>query len=260
MSKEISINELHNILYDIAKAFHDICSKHNIPYYMLGGTLLGAVRHKAIIPWDDDMDFGVPRLYFKQVKEVLDRELPCHYRVVDLIHDDKSVSPTLKIEDTRTVIREFGKTAKCSVFVDVFPLDKTNGDRTLYSRNSLIQNLVRIDQYRTTQKDRDCIKKIVETITKCFFCVFPKNYFLLKANEIASNGEGDFIANHFGFWRMKEIMPQKIFQERKLYEIGRLKLYGVKDYDKYLESLYGDYMILPSEEKRHIHILEMYWK
>lgn len=260
MGKEILINDLHNILYDIAKSFHDICSKYDIPYYMLGGTLLGAVRHKAIIPWDDDMDFGVPRQYFKQVKEILNTELPCYYRVVDLINDKESASPTLKIEDTRTIIRELGKEQKHGVFVDIFPLDKTNGKRTLYSRNSIIQNLVRIDQYRTHQKDRHGIKKVVETISKFIFYIFPQNYFLRKANEIASNGEGNFCANHFGFWRMKEIMPLKIFQKKRLYDIGKLQLYGVADYDQYLKSLYGDYMKLPSEDKRHIHILEMYWK
>lgn len=80
------------------------------------------------------------------------------------------------------------------------------------------------------------------------------------AEEIAANGNGDCCANHFGFWRMKEIMPIKIFQKREIYDIGNIQLYGVADYDNYLTSLYGDYMLLPPEDKRHIHISEMYWK
>ena len=66
MKKTISLPECHNILLNIAIDFHNTCAKHNIPYYMLGGTQLGAVRHKGFIPWDDDMDFGVPRMYFEQ--------------------------------------------------------------------------------------------------------------------------------------------------------------------------------------------------
>lgn len=260
MNKEITLDGLHEILYDIAKNFHDICTRNAIPYYMLGGTLLGAVRHKSIIPWDDDMDFGVPRKYFGQLKLFLSQELPAYYKVVDLINDNESASPTLKIEDTRTSIKEFGKVQRHGVFVDIFPLDKTNGNKSLFSRNSLIQNLVRIDQYRKKQEDRRGIKKLIEFVTKNVFCLFPQNYFLRKADEIAANGNGDCCANHFGFWRMKEIMPIKIFQKREIYDIGNIQLYGVADYDNYLKSLYGDYMQLPPEKKRHIHISGMCWK
>lgn len=260
MNREITLDGLHEILYDIAKEFHDICTRNAIPYYMLGGTLLGAVRHKSIIPWDDDMDFGVPRRYFGQLKVILSQELPAFYRVVDLINDKESASPTLKIEDTRTSIKEIGKAQRHGVFVDIFPLDKTNGNKSLFSRNSIIQNLVRIDQYRDTKDDRYGAKKIIEIVAKAAFCFFPRTYFLRKADYIAANGNGVFCANHFGYWRMKEIMPLSIFQKRKLYAIGTIQMYGVADYDSYLKSLYGDYMQLPPEDKRHIHISEMYWK
>lgn len=260
MRQITDIKQLHGILLDIGKEFHRICTDNNIPYYMLGGTMLGAVRHKAIIPWDDDMDFGVPRQYFNQLKEILNQKLPSCYQVVDLINDRESASPTLKIEDTRTIIKEFGKAQKHGVFVDVFPLDKTNGNRSFFSRNSIIQNLVRIDQYRETKDDRHGVKKVIEIIAKTVFGLFPRNYFLHKADSIAANGKGTFCANHFGFWRMKEIMPIDIFQKRKMYDIGTIQMYGVVDYDDYLKSLYGDYMQLPPENKRHIHISEMYWK
>lgn len=69
--RKISIEELHAKLLDIAKVFHQICERHQIPYYMISGTMLGAVRHKDIIPWDDDMDFGVPREYFDELHAIL---------------------------------------------------------------------------------------------------------------------------------------------------------------------------------------------
>ena len=70
-----NVEEIHHILLNIAAAFHQICIKHDIPYCMLGGTMLGAVRHKGFIPWDDDMDFAVPREYYEKIIELLEQEL-----------------------------------------------------------------------------------------------------------------------------------------------------------------------------------------
>ena len=74
--KKMTLDEIHLTLLDIAKEFDRICVKHNIPYYMIGGTMLGAVRHKGFIPWDDDMDFGVPVEYYEELQRILDKELP----------------------------------------------------------------------------------------------------------------------------------------------------------------------------------------
>ena len=63
MKKELSIEELHQIVLNIGKEFHKICINNNIPYYILAGTMLGAIRHKGFIPWDDDIDIGIPRQY-----------------------------------------------------------------------------------------------------------------------------------------------------------------------------------------------------
>ena len=92
-----SAEELHGILLGIGRAFDDLCRKHNIPYYMLGGTMLGAVRHGGIIPWDDDLDFGVPREFFDRLKQVLSDELPDPYRVVTLEKSDSMLNEIIKI-------------------------------------------------------------------------------------------------------------------------------------------------------------------
>lgn len=59
--RKLDINEVHQLLLEVMVEFHNFCEAHNIKYYMIGGTLLGAVRHKGFIPWDDDMDVGMLR-------------------------------------------------------------------------------------------------------------------------------------------------------------------------------------------------------
>lgn len=86
--KEITTaQELHGILIELGEVFHRICMKHHLTYYMLGGTMLGAIRHKGFIPWDDDMDFGMPRADYERLKQLLAAEIPppvrgAHGRIV----------------------------------------------------------------------------------------------------------------------------------------------------------------------------------
>ena len=80
--RRIDIKECHQHLLEIAKCFDQLCATHHIPYYMLGGTMLGAIRHRGFIPWDDDMDFGIPRPFFDQFIKIAEKELPQQYSLL----------------------------------------------------------------------------------------------------------------------------------------------------------------------------------
>lgn len=84
--KNIDIHENHSLLLNLAVAVADIAKKHNIPFFMVGGTMLGAIRHKGFIPWDDDMDFGVTYDHYFKFIDILRHELPERYRC--LTYDD----------------------------------------------------------------------------------------------------------------------------------------------------------------------------
>ena len=149
MKKTISLPECHSILLNIATAFHNICVAHNIPYYMLGGTQLGAVRHRGMIPWDDDMDFGVPREYFEQLKHILSTELQSSYNVISIDNTTQYYAGYIKIEDSNTVVETLDDCSFPSgINIDIFPLDRTNGNVGFFSRNNLILLLYKIENYR----------------------------------------------------------------------------------------------------------------
>ena len=69
--KKISLEEIHKIELDIMDYIHKICEENQIRYYLVGGTLIGAIRHKGFIPWDDDMDIDMPRKDYERFKQVL---------------------------------------------------------------------------------------------------------------------------------------------------------------------------------------------
>ena len=82
MRETTDIKEIQDAVLKIAIEFKRIMNKHNIPYYMIGGTMLGAIRHGGFIPWDDDMDFGVLRCDYERAKDVLKKELQNPYRLL----------------------------------------------------------------------------------------------------------------------------------------------------------------------------------
>ena len=69
-----SLRRLQLVELDLLKQVDSICKENGIPYYAMGGTLLGAIRHKGFIPWDDDIDIGIPRPYYNKLAKILNSE------------------------------------------------------------------------------------------------------------------------------------------------------------------------------------------
>ena len=239
MTKIDNIEELHKILLDIAKDFHQVCVENNIPYYMLGGTMLGAVRHKGFIPWDDDMDFGVERKYFEKLEQIYAER-----------------KGTLILEPARSNIKE-----DLGINIDVFFFVFTNGKRGIFSRNRMVRYIAVINslKYRSFQglKFRTIIKAIIFRIV---FFPFSKIFLLNFAKRYLIPGKGDYLSNLYGFWGTREVVPNDVMGEPTLYQFEDIHLYGPEKFDEYLSFLYGDYMRLPPEDSRHIHLNKAYIK
>lgn len=252
----MDIIEMHSFTLEIGKCFHNICKELNIPYYMLGGTMLGAVRHKGFIPWDDDMDFGIPRRYFEEFEIKCKSLLPDYYKLVCSKEYEFQINyDTIKIVDTRFSIAEVGKEASnvnMGLFIDIFPLDESNGSWSVLSRNKLVESLLRWNSYKYIPLPDGSSKKI-KTIA-AFVNLLPHDYLKRLAHSLFIN-EGTHYSNYGGYWGMKETISKDVFGTPRLYEFEGAQLFGVEDSNSYLQSLYGDYMQLPPEDKRHSHII-----
>lgn len=260
--RKIDINECHKLLLGIAKEFDRICTKHNIPYYMLGGTMLGAIRHKGFIPWDDDMDFGVPRPHYQKLIEVLEKDLPKSYRCCTFENHEAVKSPFIKIADCNTLIDDprtrMSLEKQIGLNIDIFPLDCCDKDDKNVKRIHRWLDLSQIIYIESTRGNK--LKTIVKFLLRLIFPI-RYNAMMRKINVwAASLPKGKCWGNLFGRWRVKEIIPLEWYGEGVRYEYEDTTFCGIKNYDDYLTHMYGEYMQLPSVEKRDCHADNVYIK
>ena len=250
------------ILLQMMKWLHGYLEKENIRYFALGGTALGAVRHQGFIPWDDDMDIGVPRADYERLKEIsktMPQDSP--YRLEFPLENEDYDYTFAKLYDVNTTLVENTKReAKRGVYIDIFPLDGA-GNRLEGSRKILkkinIQRKIFIAKYNCLSKKRKFYKTFV------IFCVRAAPAFisgkraimqriekLCKKNEYE---ESVFVGNLFGAWGEREIMPRETLGVPKLAQFEDMQIYIPENHDEYLTYLYGDYMTPPPPEKQKSH-------
>lgn len=249
------IKEVHAIILGIAKEFHRICVENEIPYYMLGGTMLGAIRHRGFIPWDDDMDFGVPRKYISKLIVCLKNELPQNMKIILPSDDYGVVSEIIKVSDFNTIIDEQNKEhikKKMGLFIDIFPLDESDNNWKKYSRNWIIlfmQGSHNLIMYPSTSIKAKLLRMIVRCIPDCIY---------YKIIGLFRFRRGDYISNYSGAWGHKETVPKECFATPVLYDFEDEQFFGVSIPEIYLKALYNNYMELPPVDKRHIHLDKIY--
>ena len=126
--KKIGIEDLKKIELELLIDFDKICKAHNLRYFLIGGTLLGAVRHKGFIPWDDDIDVGMPRSDYEILMKNAVDWLPKHISLRNWKNTKDYVYQFSKIENNKTILienkYEHLKSRKGGVYIDVFPFDR----------------------------------------------------------------------------------------------------------------------------------------
>ena len=265
---------LHQVDMEIAKAVVALCDKHGLTYYMLGGTMLGAIRHQGFIPWDDDIDLGMPREDYERFLELAPQELPQGLKVVNYRNTPDYQYYITRVQDTDTRVEEerIGNDSRYTcASIDIFPIDGTPNNgllrkiyffRVLYHR-ALMSLCYKdsIDRKRKRSNKEKLLLWImeripVEKLTTPYKqkCKIDK---LLRKQKVEGS---KYIGNIMGAYRTREIVPADFYGSGAYYPFEDTQLRGLAKYHEYLTYTYGDYMQLPPEDKRktHFKILEIH--
>lgn len=271
MREITNLSELQTILKDILSVFADYCDKHNLFYSLYGGTMLGAIRHQDIIPWDDDVDVCMPRPDYDKLISLQETDpIPGCMLFAPGMRD--YIYPFLKVSMNGTRVRETYLESRYSVFgiyIDVFPMD---GYPLNFSDTQFLQICDKLDNFKSSKtmacmncRRENRFKEVLLYIKKCLITNGHKfDYYLKKIVSIAEDTEfkyddAEYLVCLYSAYIKKLKIKKSDYMERRLYQLGNREYYGIKNYDIYLFQLYGDYMKLPPVEKRQsIHYAKFY--
>ena len=268
-----SLNETQQYILQVLREVIHVLDELEIPYYMQGGTMLGAIRHGGFIPWDDDVDLGIPRADYERLLTKVAERLPENLEL--RTYDDASDHHYYfaRIVDTRYQIRRMGSLEERleNVWVDLFPLDGMPNGAMARMWHKLRLLMVRL-KYHLSCFEKVNIKRpgrpaIERFIIKIATWTRVGKWFntrkqLDKMDALLKKyppEESDWLINFMGqtSYKFNEMFKKEVYGRKTAYQFEDFSLIGPEQYDAYLKSLYGDYMTPPKESDRNAHASEL---
>ena len=262
MKKEINVEELKQIQLNILKFADKFCKENNLKYYLAYGTLLGAVRHKGYIPWDDDIDIIMFREDYEKFVTTFN---DANYKVFATEVNSKYPYPFAKVGDTRTYFEEEIKDViDTGVNIDIFPLDYLPEEKVekICKRRDFLQKLWMIKRLPRLKR-RGFLKNSLLAISQCLLAPISVHYIVKKMEDNAKkwNLKESSICGNIAYGYDPDVYPSGDFKEQVELKFEDTSFPCPLDYDNVLKVMYGDYMKLPPVEKQvsHHHFIA-YWK
>ncbi len=259
MRKIEDIHELRSIQLNILKEIHRFCEKSGVTYFLSSGTLIGAVRHKGYIPWDDDIDVYMPRASYDRFLKTYCDETG-KYVILDPSKTTDYYYTFAKLADSRTMMVENETPGfKIGVFVDIFPIDfiSDNPDEQerIFKRKRLLYKIRRCKISR-----HNPLGSRLAYLCYKYLPLSVKQLDKMISRLIISNTETNTVCN---LTEAGPVTTQGCFAAKDIatavdIEFEGLMLKTMAGYVDYLTHTYGDYMRLPPVEERVTHEFEAY--
>lgn len=255
MREITNTKELQEIELGILKKIHAFCEARGLRYSLCGGTLLGAVRHKGFIPWDDDVDIFMPRPdYERFCREFCAEGVSLHTHENDAAY----LYPFAKVYDDGTLLREsIYPKIEAGVYVDVFPVDGFPDDsasiRRALRERSLCLRWISYKHLSLFRRERAFWKTLILWGIRLPLALFTNRFFIRVFRRLVMRHgfEGNpFVACMTWGYGARECMPAEAFSKIVDVDFEGEKFKALAGWETYLRNLYGNFMQLPPPEKR----------
>lgn len=256
-----NLGELQKINLEMLLETKRICEKNNIKYFLIGGSLIGAVRHKGFIPWDDDLDIGMLREDYEKFLSVCKNELSNDYFLQNKDTDSNfGFCFTKMLKNNTLLIEKATVTSMCKkgIFIDIVPFDNVPNNFLLKILQALridvLKRLILLKTNYDISMGRRGIKRIIFVFFKwlCKFWskefLFKKIFTYIKKYNTKESKEVVYISGAYDY--LKVCFNKKWVEETIYLDFENEKISCPKGYHNYLKKVYGDYMKFPSKNKR----------
>ena len=249
----LSLEDGQRITLEVLDELDAFCRSRDIPYFVIGGSLIGAIRYHDLLPWDDDIDVAMKREdYERFCGEYQDSDafklFTCE-RVEGYRHGMAKLvrRGTLFVESTARDV-PFG------VFVDIFPLDAAQspdnrGVSRVY-RSVKIYNYAHVINAHATRANG--LKNAIRIMLGATVGLFPYKRHFSRIEQRMTSGEGDYLFNYWGAWGKKEHARAESFSSTTDVTIRGKRYLAPVGYQEWLANVYGSYMD-PPDEAPHYH-------
>ena len=263
---ELSLDEIKRLELDVLRDVAAFCEQNGLRYFLAYGTLLGAVRHRGFIPWDDDVDIWMPRPDYETFLKtyVPSRDSAC--RLIDSSRDKSYGLTFAKVYDARTIVREAmyrkDEAGSYGVYVDVFPLDGF-ASRRQWVIGHLLQKALNVKN-ATFGIGRSWFKTALMRLTKFLLLPFPTTFLVRMSDRNATKVPFDvgeqvvFLSDTRAFM---VVYPKSDFDLTIDVSFEGCSFRAPRNFDDVLRRDYGDYMTPPPPDKRtSTHLSTAYWR
>lgn len=257
--RELCLQEIREYQIAILDYVTEICKKNSLKFSLDSGTLIGAIRHKGYIPWDDDIDITMLRKDYNRLIEIL-KKLNGRYKVLTFETSNDYYYPFAKIVDTQTLLVENKNISipHLGINIDVFPQDTLPDDeeecRAFQEKVRKSRDKIMFAVMKTNFKELFSHPRFV--FKSVFYTLVGWRHELRKLDSLVqmyADYKTKWVEQIVSTSSMYRKGPRHFFDEYIEAEFEGKYYPVIKEYDAYLRNIYGDYMQLPPEEKRVTH-------
>ena len=261
------IREIQQMELGIMEYIHEVCQKIGVKYFLAYGSLIGAVRHKGFIPWDDDMDICMLREDYEKLQDYLIAHPDDRYEVMSYKNNLNYVYPFMKVQDNQTYLLEEDVRidSNMGIYVDIFPVDGYEDDSVFKDKMTRLIKKRQLSCYtfKGITNTRSLLNSLIRYISVIVFYFTNTNKYIRGIDELAQSRKVDDyeLVDYLIYKDMHKPVWKREWLEQTIMGVFEGKEFMIpKNYHEILTSDYGDYMQLPPVELRFSHHDFQLWK